>query len=139
MKLRNLTGAIRKHTGAIRLNLCTAHGVIACSLVKSDLIVGLTTLHTDPGEETGLILVDGTLGHETDGDRFSARVVRSAESGYFIDPDQTDIEDLIGDGPSTFDDDLLGDDAGDLLDLLDEPTPTPTLDTLDTLDDDLLG
>ena len=132
MKLRNLNGLIRKSEGPPKLNIVTEDGVVVVSLVKADLMKGLAAVWPDSMAETGLALnEDGFLVSEAHGDRFApAPTVYTIPAGFILDDatagnyppgeyrtltgdgsgialPEVDPDELLGDGPSTFDDDDL--------------------------------
>jgi hypothetical protein len=53
MKMRNLTGAIRKTDGPVFVDLATSIGVLRVPLQKSGLLTLLKDLPIDPQDETG--------------------------------------------------------------------------------------
>lgn len=111
MKLRNLNGAIRKHKGGVFMwgYGTLPVGSIRVEVVKSSLLDSLAAKFPDPMTETGLLIdADGVLSPEPG----AARASPDAEillGGPDIEPDQIDIDDVLGDGPPTFEDDDLGD------------------------------
>lgn len=61
MKLRNLTGAVRKTEGPVFADLHTSAGVLRVPLQKTGLLVALKDLALDPQDETEMSVDDAGL------------------------------------------------------------------------------
>lgn len=122
MKLRNLKGAIRKHSGAVRTGVPTIAGTMNVALMKTELLAALDETFGDGMTETGITLQDGFLRIDRD--------VPDLPHVYLTngDPDAIGAEGVAR-GPGVMPsaapasaedaDDLLDDDA-DLLDSVDD-------------------
>jgi hypothetical protein len=104
MKMRNLSGAIRKTDGPVFVDLNTSAGVLRVPLQKSGLLAALKDLPLDPQDETDMAIDDaGVLTWKLPA--ISRQV--GAPSPATLDDEQIDIEELTGPA-TTLDDDLAG-------------------------------
>lgn len=131
MKMRNLTGAIRKIDGPVYVHLYTSVGVLRVPLQKTGLLTALKDLPLDPQDETEMAVdATGVLTFAPAASRAGAVLMREQMS------EQIDLEELTGDGSGValpeidLDAHLIDEDTGALHNA---PPVTPTI------DDDLAG
>lgn len=144
MKLRNLSGAIRKHKGAVSLTWNSPHGPLLIETGKTSLLAALKAGYGDDGmAETGLMINEaGVLVGDGAAPTHLTMSVVLGEPRSIQDVTEDGL--LVPEGEAPFnDDDLLDDpplDGGseDLLDDTDDDLLLDADDTVDLLDDDLL-
>lgn len=109
MKIRNLSGAIRKIEGPVFITIVTDLGPLRLPLMKAGTLTAIRDAAGDDGQrETALSVTE--QGDLVGWESWATGVAETADEDFTFDDEQIDLEDAIAATPASDDDlaDLLG-------------------------------